>query len=317
MKCPFVIKVCSKCKRILVANVVNFRRSKKGKYRLRGECRECEKNIKEIKKEELINKYSFVEIIESDKVWNHCPFVIQVCSKCGKILVANEDNFIRRNERNLRTECKVCKRKYNDKYYEENRENISTKGKKYREENKEMLSERKKKYRRENLEHHKKLDKLHYERSREKKLARGKKYYKENKEKISEYLKCWRENNPEKLFNYHNKRRSLEENQGNGITKDQWLEMMNFFEWKCAYSGIQLNKNNRSIDHIIPLDRNGENEIWNLVPMLRNLNCSKHTDDMIDWYIEQEFFDTDRLLKIYEWIEYAFNKYQDNSKIKD
>ena len=33
MKCPFVIRVCTKCKRILVANKINYRKEKKGKRR--------------------------------------------------------------------------------------------------------------------------------------------------------------------------------------------------------------------------------------------------------------------------------------------
>ena len=84
---------------------------------------------------------------------------------------------------------------------------------------------------------------------------------------------------------------------------------MEFFDWRCAYSGIPLDKNNRSIDHIMSLNKDGENEIWNCVPMLHNYNCSKNNKNMEDWYMEQDFFDIDRLLKIYEWIEYAWNKW--------
>jgi 5-methylcytosine-specific restriction endonuclease McrA len=314
MKCPYVIKVCTKCKRILVANISNFRRSKKGKYGLRGDCRVCEKYFKEYKKNELIDKFNFTEIITSEKVWNHCPFCIKVCITCGNILVANEENFSVRGDdkKMLRNECKICKRKYNDDYYRKNKENISEKGKKYRKENKEMLSERKKKYRKENLIHYKELDKLYYKKNRKKKLEKQKEYYEENKEKITEYIKQYRENNPEKIFNYHNNRRLKEEKQGNGFTKEQWLEMMNFFEWKCAYSGKVLDKKNRTIDHIVSLNKGGENEIWNLVPMLKRLNSSKNAKVMEDWYMEQEFFDIDRLLKIYDWIEYAYNKWNRN-----
>ena len=85
--------------------------------------------------------------------------------------------------------------------------------------------------------------------------------------------------------------------------------MMNYFNWKCAYSGITLTKENRSIDHIKPLNRGGENEIWNVVPMYSSYNSSKHDKDMLQWYKEQPFFNEERLQKIYEWQEYAFNKY--------
>ena len=111
------------------------------------------------------------------------------------------------------------------------------------------------------------------------------------------------------MFNNYNKRRLRENNQGEGITKEQWYEMMEFFNWECAYSGIQLNKDNRSIDHIIPLKKNGKHEIWNLVPMYINYNSQKSTKDMFKWYLQQSFFSEDRLNRIYEWVNYAYNKW--------
>ena len=88
--------------------------------------------------------------------------------------------------------------------------------------------------------------------------------------------------------------------------------MMDFFEWRCAYSGKYIggNSNKRTIDHIIPLSLGGEHEIWNCVPMYANYNYSKYNKNMEDWYMQQEFFDINRLLKIYKWIEYAYNKWK-------
>lgn len=210
-----------------------------------------------------------------------CPFVIKVCTKCKRILVANEINFKKRKggKYGLSSECKVC----SNKRYKEWREN-----------NLEYDKERHLEWNNKNKKHIKNYDK---------------KRYQENREKILKRRKEYDEKNPEKVFNRHNRRRSRENNQGNGITKEQWREMMEFFDWRCAYSGISLDKNNRSVDHIMSLNKNGENEIWNCVPMLISYNCSKHNKNMEDWYIEQEFFDIDRLLKIYEWIEYAYNKW--------
>ena len=116
-----------------------------------------------------------------------------------------------------------------------------------------------------------------------------------------------------KVFNKSNKRRNKEENQGRGITKEQWLEMMNFFDWKCAYSGEKMESNNttngRTVDHIIALDNGGENEPWNIIPMKKGYNTSKYTKDMLEWYLEQPFFSIERLTKIYEWRIYAYWKW--------
>ena len=116
-------------------------------------------------------------------------------------------------------------------------------------------------------------------------------------------------------FNNRNKRRLKEDEQGIGINKEQWYEMMNFFDWCCAYSGKYIggSSEQRTVDHIIPLSLGGRHEIWNCVPMYANYNYSKYTSDMLDWYIEQDFFDVDRLLKIYEWIEFAYLLYANNN----
>ena len=54
---------------------------------------------------------------------------------------------------------------------------------------------------------------------------------------------------------------------------------------------------------------NGENEIWNCVPMYTNYNSSKKVKDILEWYMQQPFFSIDRLTKIYEWRIYAYEKW--------
>lgn len=41
MNSPYVFKRCCKCKKWYVANTINFYRSKNGKLRLSGSCKEC------------------------------------------------------------------------------------------------------------------------------------------------------------------------------------------------------------------------------------------------------------------------------------
>lgn len=225
-----------------------------------------------------------------------CPFLIKVCTKCGRILVAYSGNFhkMRGGKYGLRNICILCRRRYQ----QENKEEIAEYQKQYYKENKEECNKRMKKW---------------YEEHKEEIAERNKQYYEEHKEEIKEKKKQYRKNNPYIEFNKHNKRRTNEENQGNGITKEQWYEMMGFFNWKCAYSGEYLggrkNDNIRTIDHIIALNNGGVNEIWNCVPMLKSYNSSKNTKDMLEWYTQQPFFSEERLNKIYEWVEYAKNKW--------
>ena len=271
MKCPFVIKVCKKCKRILVANTINFGKQKGGKWNLYSECKNCrnKQNQTNRKINKRIKEKGLFDNIDINKVWNHCPFCIKVCTKCGEILVANKNNFMKdkKGKYKLSSQCKSCLNKNIKIYKNINKDNIK---------------------------------------------GNAKKYYRINRIKILNQKKFYQQNNPEKIFNHNNKRRSLEENQGNGISKEQWLEMMLFFDFKCAYSGEYLGgsvNNDRTIDHIIPLVLGGENEIWNIVPMLKSYNSSKNANDMEEWYKQQEFYSEERLNKIYEWIEYAKDKW--------
>lgn len=208
-----------------------------------------------------------------------CPFCIKVCSKCKRILVAYEGNFTKHKtcKYGFESRCKECRKEYNK----------SDKGK-------EVNAKAQAKY----------------QKSDKGKQAQAK-YWKSDKGKQTNakgQAKHY-ENNPELYFNRRNKRRQLEENQGRGITNEQWLDMMDFFEWKCAYSGEILSKETRSIDHIIALTKGGLNEPWNCVPMLKSYNKRKQAKDINEWYITQHFYSEERLNKIYEWQEYAYNKY--------
>lgn len=309
MKCPYVIKVCNKCKQILVSNELNFYKSKTCKNGLENRCKKCklkeEREHKQLKKK--FEKDNPFDNIDLNKTWNHCPFCIKVCTKCKEILVASEINYNsdKRSKKNgLKSVCKKCIRKYQreerkdyqKKYYNDNKEEVLKKRKERYENNKEEILERNKKWKNNNEEKFK-----DYQR----------KYQEEHKEEKSEYKKQWAKDNPEKRFNSRSRRRKNLEKESN-ITKEQWIEMMEFFDWKCAYSGEKLTNKNRSTDHILALDKGGYNVIWNLAPMVRNYNCSKHTKDMVTWYKEQSFFDIDRLMKIYEWQEYAFEKWSND-----
>ena len=194
------------------------------------------------------------------------------CTKCGEWKVASTINFHRGKsyKYGLRAECKECENKKSKQYYEVNKDKIVEHYKQYCQANKDKIAER------------------------------NKQYYQTPQGQVS-------------AFNRRQRRRIKEEQQGTGITKDQWLEMMSFFDWRCAYSGECLGGNdnsfNRTIDHIVPLNSEGDNMIRNCVPMTRSLNSSKKAKDMLEWYRERSFYSEARLQKIYEWQEHAYNKY--------
>ena len=186
------------------------------------------------------------------------PYVMKKCSKCGRWLVASKVNFNKGKgyKYGLRSKCKECDGKYNKQYRENNKDRISKKNKQYYQDNRDWIDER------------------------------HKQWSEANGDRIAMYNKRYRESPQGQAvtFNKRQRRRIKEEQLGNGIAKNQWLEMMKFFDWKCAYSGERLTDKTRSVDHIVPLNSNGDNMVWNMVPMTRSLNCSKQDKDMLEWY---------------------------------
>ena len=212
----------------------------------------------------------------------------KICKKCGKELILDYYSKKKSNKDGYNNNCKECEKQRHKEYRKNNKDKIKA----YELKNKEQRLKNRRKYKENNK------DKIKAYRQTE-----------EYKKKKRETDKKYRENHPEKNFNYHQKRRLQEETQGSGITKEQWLECMKFFDFKCAYSGESLTQDNRSLDHIVSLNKNGDNEIWNLVPMKVNYNSSKQDREMLSWYKEQEYYSEERLDKIIEWYVYAFNKY--------
>ena len=297
-----LFKKCNKCGEIL--HISKFYKNKGCKYGVVGTCKKCSsKSGKEYYKKNrediLIKKKKYNEEHKEERREYHKQY--------------REDNkeYLKEYNKNYYEENKEERKEYNDKYYEENKEYILNKRKDYYEENKEEIKEYRKKYYEENKEYFSNYGKEYHKEHREKRLEYGREWRNNNRDYAIKYAK----ENQDKIFNSSNKRRLTEQNQGNGITKEQWLEMMNFFNWTCAYSGEFLGGNNkdrkRTIDHIVALDNGGENEVWNCVPMLSNYNSSKKTRDMLEWYLEQEYFDIDRLTKIYEWRIYAYWKWNE------
>ena len=272
MNIPYVFKKCSKCGEWLVANTYNFNKHKKGKFNLRSQCKKCANKYYNDNKDKKL-KYS-------KEYYNN-----------------NRDEILRKQKEN-----QEHKTKYHNKWYKNNKD----KYKEYYNNNRDEILRKQK----ENYEYNKEYYDKYYKNNRDKMLKYSKEYYKNNKENIKEYNKQYRKENPEKIFNNRIKRRSKLENQGRGITKEQWEELNIFFNWECAYSNIQLNRENRSIDHILALDNGGLNEPWNCVPMVKSYNSSKNKRiDVLNWYMEQEYFDIDRLDKIVEWQIYAYEKW--------
>ena len=109
-----------------------------------------------------------------------------------------------------------------------------------------------------------------------------------------------------------NKQRRRAKIAGNGgsYSKSQWEECLRFFDYKCAYTGEEIIDSVLHREHIVPINNGGTNFIWNICPSSASANFSKQDTELETWYREQPYFSEERLTKIYEWMDYAYNKFR-------
>jgi hypothetical protein len=73
--------------------------------------------------------------------------------------------------------------------------------------------------------------------------------------------------------------------------KEEW-------DYQCAYCGSE---ENLTLDHITPRSKGGTDRVTNVLCACKECNTTKGHQMWSDWYLNQEFFTTERLSKIVEW----------------
>lgn len=148
-----------------------------------------------------------------------------------------------------------------------------------------------KKYRNEKKEHINLLRKIKYAQNADKICLKNREKYKENSNKIKEYNRKWYASHKE-YFSKKNKKYSIENKEyiylknrkrnkkivGNNIPQDQINILLSQHEDKCFYCKIEVKAGyNLHLDHKIPLSKDGNHTIENLVPSCKTCNLQKGT----------------------------------------
>jgi 5-methylcytosine-specific restriction endonuclease McrA len=198
------------------------------------------------------------------------------------------------------------------KYREDNPEKIKA----YKEKNKDRNSITRRKYREKLLEKDPDYDKKNHQKYKEQRNVYSKKYREEHpkekhiriykyaglsEEEIKEIKRKYQEeyrlehlaaekkrnrqwwiDHPEEYIIKRNNRRvkTLLTPKELRITVKQWRELLEEYNYKCAYCGKEIKL---SMDHIKTLSRGGLNTKENMVPACRHCNCSKGTKTCEEW----------------------------------
>lgn len=79
------------------------------------------------------------------------------------------------------------------------------------------------------------------------------------------------------------------------IGSNEWQKTLEKWDYECAYCGGNTDIGK---DHVVPVSKDGENNVINVVPACQSCNSSKNTRNVIEWYREQPFYDKKRELEI-------------------
>lgn len=198
----------------------------------------------------------------------------KICSQCKKLKPLDDFTKSKKSKDGHYSSCRECK----------NRRRLNSK-----EEQRVKQKERYIKNRDKKLEYQRRYREEHLEDIKKKKRDR----HRERMDSDEEYRNKIKSRNKLQKF----RRRGC---RIGSYTKEEWNECLEFFNYKDAYTGLDMKTISR--DHVIPISKGGTSYINNLVPCGKEVNTSKRDKELFEWYSKQEYFDWNRYIKICLWI---------------
>lgn len=181
------------------------------------------------------------------------------CKEYKDLLSFNKNKY---NKDGFSFQCKTCYKQYKSNYLKNNKININNLRRSNYNKNKEKI---------------KQSIALKYQKNKEKIRSYQKKYYSKNLEYFKLKNKRYRENNKEYILMKNRKRSNKIKSFSNIYQKDIDI-LLKKYDNKCYYCNINVERKiNLHLDHKVPLVRQGNHSIDNLVPACKNCNLRKGT----------------------------------------
>lgn len=174
----------------------------------------------------------------------------KACSRCKQVLPYEAFNLDKRLKSGRKAQCRVCQVTSNAETYARHAE-------KRRVENR-----------------------IRYKQDPAKYIAIVRKYQNKYPDRVTANQVNFRKNNPEKIRTYRRERRTRMANNKSFRITDK--EVSRLYASPCFY----CNKYEEiTIEHLIPVSRNGDDGIGNLVALCKSCNSSKHNKTWMEWRI--------------------------------
>lgn len=215
------------------------------------------------------------------------------CQKCGTIEVIHAGGGLCRTcysnehrdnnldhyhaveaDRRALPENKDKQKKHYDRWYEKNKEEHIKNTTEWNQNNRDLCREYEAKYR---------------ENNRQACRDAYKRWYDENPEKAAEIGRRNRENNP-LLYQLHNqKRRARLAGVENTLTENEWKEIVAEYDYHCYICNHDGSEDGDiTLDHVIPLAKEGPHTKENVLPACSSCNSSKGDKDLDVFLKERE-----------------------------
>lgn len=238
----------------------------------------------------------------------------KICAKCEEEKELTHDNFAydKKARDGYMGTCKVCRNKrvvelrkehwdeYKSKkseYCEKNRTKITNQQADYVNRNKDQVIKWRHQYKLEN-----KVKTAAYQRDNSEHIAAYLKVYRQiNKDELTEKRKLYVDNHREQVRLNNQKRKAIGKQLSSTLTVEQWENVKLHFNNQCAYCG---KSEKLTMDHFVPVSRQGELSKDNVVPVCASCNSYKHTSNFFNWYPKQPFYSKKRERSILRYLNY-------------
>jgi hypothetical protein len=206
--------------------------------------------------------------------------VTKICTKCNKKKALPDFSNFKYGKLGKLCWCKECKKKADQQYYENHKEEHGIRCKEWRSVHKDELVEYQRIYRENNKEQKKENDRRWQQQNKEKADRNRKNWIARNPEKNRQCKRDYDTRNPEVTREKTRNRRARTKFNGGKVTTEEWLELVEFYGNKClccGKKGVKL-----TMDHVIPLVKGGKHAIENCQPLCKSCNCKK-SSKIIDY----------------------------------
>ena len=210
---------------------------------------------------------------------------MKTCTRCHQSKPECDFYADYRIKGGLRSTCKQCDKLVNAQYYTQHKAKIAQQHAAYREAHREDNREYQKQYRAIHKQELSAKKRKYYNQPEVKKAkcAYDKEYYKQHKEELLDNMKRWRQTAAGQASRTNSNTKRRVQIGDDAISAAEWKRIMSDANWQCVYCGAELTSANRSLDHVIPLSKNGSHCADNLVACCRRCNSSKKNKTLSDF----------------------------------